>query len=258
MKKELIKAKILQKREVVPNIYEMVIDANNALKESKAGQFIHIKCGDGVYLRRPISICEVFEDKLRFLFEVKGKGTRLLAEKSVGDKLDLLGPLGNGFSTAKVYQNPVVIGGGIGTYPLLQVAKEINPITILGFRTQSLVTLEEDFRKVSKDVIITTDDGSYGKQGLVTERLNEVLQQTNVDAIFVCGPMPMIKAVRKIALEHDIFCQVSLEERMACGIGACLCCATKVKNPADDTDYNYFHVCKAGPVFNAKEVLLDE
>lgn len=258
MKKELVKAKILQKREVVPNIFEFIIDADNSLRESKAGQFIHIKCGDGVFLRRPISICELFENKLRFLFEVKGKGTVELAQKEQGDILDILGPLGIGFSTKKVYKNPVVIGGGIGIYPLLQVAKEVNPTAILGFRKKDLVTLEEDFKKVSKDVIISTDDGSYGRKGLVTESLTELLSDKEVDAIFVCGPMPMIKAVRKIALEYDIFCEVSLEERMACGIGACLCCATKVKIPVVGEDYTYFHVCKAGPVFNAKEVMLDD
>ena len=258
MKKELVKTKILQKREVAPNIFEFIIDADNALRESKAGQFIHIKCGDGVYLRRPISICELFENKLRFLFEVKGEGTRELAENEQGDFLDILGPLGIGFTTNKTYQTPVVIGGGIGIYPLLQVAKEVNPITILGFRNKSLITLEDDFKKVSKDVIITTDDGSYGRKGLVTDSLCEILSKKTVDAIFVCGPMPMIKAVRKIALEHNIFCEVSLEERMACGIGACLCCATKVKSPVVGEDYTYFHVCKAGPVSDAKEVMLDE
>ncbi len=258
MKKTLVKSQMLEKRQVVPNIYEMVIDADNALRDSKAGQFIHIKCGDSVYLRRPISICEFYDNKLRFLFEVKGEGTKLLSQKQAGEYLDVLGPLGNGFSTKKVYQNPVIVGGGIGTYPLLQVAKEINPITILGFRNKELVTLEKDFEKVSKKVMISTDDGSYGRQGLVTDSLKEVLSQQTVDAIFVCGPMPMIKAVRSIALEHDIFCEVSLEERMACGIGACLCCATKAKSPVIGEEYTYFHVCKSGPVFNAKEVMLDE
>lgn len=258
MKRELVRTKILQKKEVAPHIFEYIIDADNALQNSKAGQFIHVKCGDGVYLRRPISICEIFEKKLRFLFEVKGEGTRELAEKAVGDFLDVLGPLGIGFTTNQAYQNPVVIGGGIGIYPLLQVAKEVNPIAILGFRNQSLVTLEEDFQKVCQKVIVTTDDGSYGKKGLVTDRLREILEEKTADAIFVCGPMPMIRAVREIALEHQIFCEVSLEERMACGIGACLCCATKVKSPMAGEEYTYFHVCKAGPVFNAKEVMLDD
>ena len=256
--REVIKTKILSKKELVPNIYEMIVDADNQLNTAKAGQFIHISCEGDTFLRRPISICEIFDNKLRFIFEVRGKGTKLLAEKNEGDVIDLLGPLGNGFTVDKKYKNPVVIGGGIGIYPLLETAKQINATAILGFRTKELVTLEEDFKKHCNRVYITTDDGSYQRNGRVTDVLAELLLTEDIDAIFACGPMPMLKALKPIAANNGIYLEVSLEERMACGIGACLCCATKVSDKEMEEGYNFAHVCKHGPVFNAKEVLFND
>jgi len=253
----VVKTKILKKKEIAEGIFEFIIDADNDLKKSKAGQFIHVKCGGDTYLRRPISICEIKDNTLRFIFQVRGKGTKALSEYKEGDIIDLMGPLGGtGFSVDKEYKNPVVIGGGIGIYPLLQVAKETNANAILGFRNKDFVTLETDFKKVSKRVFITTDDGSYERKGLVTDVLSELIATEEVDAIFACGPLPMLKAVKKIAEENNIFAEVSLEERMGCGIGACLCCATKVKDEELEDGYTYSHVCSHGPVFNAGEVIL--
>lgn len=253
----VIQTKILKKRELVKDIFEFVIDADNPLKDSKAGQFIHVKCGGNTYLRRPISICEIKDNTLRFIFQVRGKGTKALSQYNEGDIIDLMGPLGgNGFTTDKEYKNAVVIGGGIGIYPLLQVAKETNAKAILGFRGKDFVTLEEDFKNVCKEVYITTDDGSYERKGLVTEVLSELIKKEEIDVIFACGPTPMLRAVKKIAEENNIYLEVSLEERMGCGIGACLCCATKVKDSDLEEGYTHAHVCSHGPVFDSKEVIL--
>ncbi len=253
---EVINAEILGKKEIAKDIFEFIIDADNKLGKAKAGQFIHLKCDNSVFLRRPISISEIKNNTLRFIFQIRGKGTLALSKFKVGDKLNILGPLGNGFSVDKEYKNPVVIGGGIGIYPLLETAKKTGADAILGFRNKDFVTLEEDFKKVCKNVYITTDDGSYVRKGLVTDVLKEVIKEKEVDAIFACGPMPMLKAVKEIAKENNIFLEVSLEERMGCGIGACLCCATPVKDSELEEGYTYAHVCSHGPVFNADEVML--
>ncbi len=254
---EVIISEILSKREIANGIFEFVIDADNKLGQAKAGQFIHVKCDNTVFLRRPISICEIKNNTLRFIFQVRGKGTNALSGFNVGDKLNVLGPLGNGFSVDKEYKHPVVIGGGIGIYPLLQTAKMLKSAdAILGFRNKDFVTLEEDFEKVCSNLYITTDDGSYVRKGLVTEVLEEVIKKGEVDGIFACGPMPMLKAVKEIAQKHGIFLEVSLEERMGCGIGACLCCATPVVDSELEEGYTYAHVCSHGPVFNSSEVIL--
>ena len=253
---DVIISEILQKKEIAKDIFEFIIDADNKLGTAKAGQFIHVKCDNSVYLRRPISICEIKNNTLRFIFQVRGKGTLALSKFNVGDKLSVLGPLGNGFSVDKECKKPVVIGGGIGIYPLLETAKKLKADAILGFRSKDFVTLEEDFNKVCNNVYITTDDGSYVRKGLVTEVLLELIEKGEVDAIFACGPMPMLKAVKEVAEKHNIFLEVSLEERMGCGIGACLCCATPVKDAELEEGYTYAHVCSHGPVFNADEVIL--
>lgn len=254
---KLTETKILKKNEIAKGIFEFIIEANGDLKNSKAGQFIHVKCGKENYLRRPISICEIMPDTIRFIFQVRGKGTSALSKYKEGDILDVMGPLGGtGFSVQNEYKNPVVIGGGIGIYPLLQVAKETNANAILGFRNKDFVTLETDFKKAAKKVFITTDDGSYERKGLVTDVLKELIETEEVDAIFACGPTPMLKAIVKIAEDNNIYTEVSLEERMGCGIGACLCCATKVKDSELEEGFTYSHVCSHGPVFNAREVML--
>ncbi|MBR4892576.1 MAG: dihydroorotate dehydrogenase electron transfer subunit [Clostridia bacterium] len=253
---EVINSEILSKREIAKDIFEFIIDADNKLGTAKAGQFIHVKCDNSVYLRRPISICEIKNNTLKFIFQVRGKGTLALSKFSVGNTLSVLGPLGNGFSVDKEYKNPVVIGGGIGIYPLLQTAKMVKADAILGFRNKDFVTLEEEFRSVCKEVYITTDDGSYVRKGLVTEVLEELIKEKEIDAIFACGPMPMLKAVKVIGEKYNIFTEVSLEERMGCGIGACLCCATPVVDSELEEGYTYAHVCSHGPVFNINEVIL--
>ncbi len=225
--------------------------------KAAVGQFLHIRCG-GFTLRRPISICNIGEDTLRFVFEVRGEGTRVLADTKVGDTLDIVGPCGSGFYNIDTSLRAALIGGGIGTPPLLPLAKIFgkNATAILGFRSENQLILKEDYENTGADVIITTDDGSVGRKAFTTEVLKELVDEGKIDVIYACGPTPMLKGVQKIALENNIACQLSLEERMACGVGACLACATAVKDETKEEGFRYAHVCKYGPVIDAKEAIL--
>lgn len=220
----------------------------------RAGQFLHIQCGEGHLLRRPISVCLCMEDAphdtARIVFEVRGEGTRWLAQRQVGDKLNVLGPLGNGFQITPE-DRLLLVGGGIGVPPLLgQAAYTAKKATaVLGFRSADRAMLVEDYQNYCKEVYLCSDDGSMGRHGFVDTQLRDILEKDkDFTAILVCGPKPMLKNVAKVAAEYGVPCQVSLEERMACGVGACLGCAVQM---ADGT---MKHVCKDGPVFDAKEV----
>lgn len=219
-----------------------------------AGQFLHIACGEGLLLRRPISVCMVQEDEpcdtARIVFEVRGEGTQWLAQRQVGDKLNVLGPLGNSFAVAP-NDRLLLVGGGIGVPPLLGQAALTakNSTAVLGFRSADRAMLEEDYRDCCENVYLCSDDGSLGRHGFVDAQLKDILEQDkNFTAVLACGPKPMLKNVAKVAARYGVPCQVSLEERMACGVGACLGCAVQM---ADGT---MKHVCKDGPVFDAKEV----
>ena len=235
-------------------LYQLVLDAPQIAAAAQCGQFVHIACGEGNLLRRPISICEAGEGRLRIVFQVKGEGTRWLAARKTGDTLDVLGPLGHGFDTAALGARPVFLGGGIGVPPMLQAAKCAKaagaaPRAVLGFRNKGAVILEEDFRAVC-ETFVTTDDGSYARHGFVTDVLKELV--ADATGVAACGPKPMLKAIAAIAKQAGLPCQVSMEERMGCGIGACLVCACALK--AENGETRYGHVCKDGPVFNAEEV----
>ena len=235
-------------------LYQLVLNAPQIAAAAQCGQFVHIACGEGNLLRRPISICEAGEGRLRIVFQVKGSGTEWLADRKEGDTLDVLGPLGHGFDTAALGARPVLIGGGIGVPPMLQAAKCAKaagaaPRAVLGFRNQGAVILEEDFRAVC-ETFVTTDDGSYARHGFVTDVLKELV--ADATGVAACGPKPMLKAIAAIAKQAGLPCQVSMEERMGCGIGACLVCACALK--AENGETRYGHVCKDGPVFNAEEV----
>ena len=235
-------------------LYQLVLNAPQIAAAAQCGQFVHIACGEGNLLRRPISICEAGEGRLRIVFQVKGSGTEWLADRKEGDTLDVLGPLGHGFDTAALGARPVLIGGGIGVPPMLQAAKCAKaagaaPRAVLGFRNRGAVILEEDFRAVC-ETFVTTDDGSYARHGFVTDVLQELV--ADATGVAACGPKPMLKAIAAIAKQAGLPCQVSMEERMGCGIGACLVCACALK--AENGETRYGHVCKDGPVFNAEEV----
>ena len=242
---------LVKKEQPKEHIYDFTVLCPEMAEQAKAGQFLHILCGGDAYLRRPISICDVTEGKyLRFIFEVRGEGTKSLAEKKVGEGIDILGPLGNGFSLHQEdAEDALLIGGGIGIFPLLNLAKELGnkPNVILGFRNKDAVMMEEEFSAASSKLMIATDDGSYGFHGLVTDLLKQQMETGRVSRIYTCGPIPMMRAIAEIAKEHNIPVQVSLEERMGCGVGACVTCTCMVNGGRK-------RVCKDGPVFDGAEV----
>lgn len=230
------------------------------------GQFLHILCGEHT-LRRPISICDcdVASGSIRILFEVRGEGTAWLAGRKAGEEIDVLGPVGHGFllkpselqaaGYQKPFTAPVFVGGGIGVPPLLFAARQVNhPSAVLGFRSADRVILQDDFAALG-NTIIATEDGSSGVHGFVTKPLEELIVAGKADILYACGPTPMLKSVKSLAEKYNIPCQLSLEARMACGVGACLGCACKTR--IHDTE-QYSHVCKNGPVFWSKEVCFDE
>lgn len=253
--KQTENCRLISKNEIADGIFDFVIESENIASQTQCGQFLHIDCGDKSFLRRPISICDAYDNAVRFIFEVKGEGTKELSKKKVGDTINIIGPLGNGFTIKEKYKNPVIIGGGIGVFPLYKLAKEIggNAVTFLGFRNQERVVMEQEFDEVSKLCIVGTDDGSYGYNGYIANAMEGYIKNSPCDCVFSCGPMPMLKAVKQIAERNGIECQLSLEQRMGCGIGACLVCVCETIFEGTN---QYMRVCKNGPVFDSKVVKL--
>lgn len=219
--------------------------------EIACGQFVHIKCGDAHLLRRPISICTWQENCLRVVFEVRGEGTRWLSQRQVGSQIDILGPVGHGFDIAG--EKLLLVGGGIGVPPMLGCAQAVaarggRAVAALGFRDAAHSMLLPQFEACCHQVSVISDDGSTGRKGFVTELVEEQLATGGFDAVLACGPKAMLKGVAAVAQAHGVPCQVSLEERMGCGVGACLVCACQT------ADGQMRHVCKDGPVFPAQEV----
>lgn len=255
-------AELVNKEQVIDGVYKFSVKAESIVKTSKPGNFIEIRVTDGIdpFLRRPISIYNLEKDKgiLEFIFQVKGKGTEILSRKEVGDKIDIIGPLGFGTFNFDKYNKIAVIGGGIGIFPLYELSKEAKRSgrtvdCYLGFRNKNLVMLEKEFEDVTDNLVICTDDGSYGESGFAIDKLINDMEKEKYECIYACGPTPMLRAVKKYADENNIKCQVSLEEKMGCGLGVCLGCAVRKAGSPDDAP-EYFHVCKGGPVFNSKDV----
>lgn len=257
--------RVVSKQEIAENIFKLTMESDTISVDAKPGQFVNIKCGGDTQtlLRRPVSICAADRRNGTYdlVFQVKGEGTALLALKKPGEVLDILGPLGNGFDLNVRLSRIAVIGGGIGIFPLLFVLNESKAIVkraYLGFRTKKLVMLEEEFKQSASSLEITTDDGSYGKRGLITELLKRDMATCQFDMIYSCGPVPMLKKVIETASENGMDCQVSLEQRMGCGFGACLVCACKTRAADGENGWQYSHVCKDGPVFSGKDVMFQE
>ena len=246
---------ILRKEQLNPTTFSFLVKSETAVQTMKGGQFANL-LADGKTLRRPISVRDFdrTEGWIRFVFEVRGEGTGILSRKSEGDSLDILAPLGNGFSVDPS-EKAVFVGGGIGVPPLLGASKAYggNATVLLGFRSRSAMILTEDFKASGADLRIATDDGSFGHHGFVTQLLEQRLDEADCDAVYACGPKPMLMLTAAAAEKRGIRCMVSLEERMACGIGACLGCACKTRR--EDGSETYRHVCKNGPVFDSREVI---
>ena len=250
------KCKIISKEWLNPDAVFLVLEVGDMVRTSfrAPGQFVHIKCGDGLLLRRPISVCSCMEDKpddlLSIVFEVRGEGTEWLANRPVGHSLDVLGLAGNGFSM-KPEGRYLLVGGGIGVPPMMGCAQYSGgkSTAIVGFRSKDKAILLPQLEDSCAKVLIATDDGSLGYHGFVDAMVRqELAEDSHYDAVLACGPKLMLRNVAKAAEEFGVPCQVSMEERMGCGVGACLVCA------CDMADGSRKHVCKDGPVFDSKEV----
>lgn len=258
--KQKISCVIDSQREIAPNIYDMWISTELA-KQAKPGQFVCIYPKDkSTLLPRPISICEVDEgrEKLRIVYRIAGKGTKEFSGYKAGEEIAVLGTLGNGFPLEEADKKRVfLMGGGIGIPPMVQLAKEIksgfNPVelsSIIGYRDKDTF-LREDLEAYSR-VFIATEDGSVGTRGNV---MNAILENAlEADVIFACGPMPMLRAIKAYAEERKIAAYISLEEHMACGVGACLGCVVKTKEIDHHSHVHNGRICTDGPVFEAGEV----
>ncbi len=249
------KCKIVSKQ-MMGDAVHMVLEVGDMVRTSfkNPGQFVHIKCGEGLLLRRPISVCTCMEDQpedtLSIVFEVRGEGTDWLAKREVGEELDVLGLAGNGF-TMKPDGRYLLVGGGIGIPPMLGCAQYTTgrSTAILGGRSADKIILQDCFADACAKVLVATDDGSLGHHGFVDALVRQVLEQDCAyDGVLTCGPKPMLRNVAKVAEEFGVACFVSMEERMGCGVGACLVCA------CDMADGTRKHACKDGPVFDSKEV----
>lgn len=245
---------LIERQELGRNTYLLRLQAleGQSLPPIQAGQFVQVlPPGGHTLLRRPISICTYLAEQreLWLLVARVGRGTAAIIDTEPGATLDLILPLGNSFGIDRS-QRPLLIGGGVGIAPMLALARAfvgigIRPTVLLGGRSSEYVVLREDFEAIA-DVLITTDDGSLGYRGRVTD--HPEMQTGAYDALYCCGPHPMMRAVAELAERRGIYCEVSLENTMACGIGACLCCVQ------DTYEEGNVCVCTEGPIFNSKAI----
>lgn len=253
--KEKSLGKVLSQREIATNIYDMWIETQLA-KQAHPGQFIGVfPKNKSTILPRPISICEVNEQKtaLRIVYRIAGQGTKEFSAYGKGDEVEILGILGNGFPLeAGKGKKVFLMGGGIGVPPILQLAKELEAQkqVVVGYRDGNLF-LKEDLDKYS-EVYVATEDGSVGTKGNVINAIEE--NALDAEVIYACGPMPMLRAIKRYAEKQQIKAYISLEEHMACGVGACLGCVVKTKEVDHHSHVHNARICTDGPVFDAEEV----
>jgi dihydroorotate dehydrogenase electron transfer subunit len=281
-------SRIVSNKRITENCWRVVLDSPQISSEVKPGQFIHVKAGgkNGPLFRRPFSVFRRVPLKgdhlgIEIVYKVIGTGTRLMTELRKGDTLDIIGPLGHGFERRKDKPVQVIVAGGTGAACLFLLADEISKAglqlkILLGADTKASVLLKKEYVSLKGEVMVSTDDGTYGYHGFVTQMLDQGLHEGKIStdcAIYSSGPEPMLKALASICQRYDIPGQVSMERHMMCGIGACLACVCKVdpvpisKNRdlgsshiqfVSDKDFGYALVCKDGPVFNLNEVRFDE
>ena len=257
------KCRVLDHQQLSPQHYKLTLASPYISSHAEPGQFVNVKCAEGYdpLLRRPLSIHRISKEHKRFelLYEVVGKGTELLSHSSVGSEIDILGPLGKGFTVNPDKKISILVAGGMGVAPLLFLAEYLkNKVKVLyiliGAKSRDLVLCEEEFKNISDQVLIATDDGSYGKKGFISDLLLNFLndqlgtRDAGLATIYSCGPQPMLRAISDLAFQKKIDCQVSMEQKMACGIGTCLGCVIQTKD-------GYKKVCDEGPVFDGKDII---
>lgn len=253
MKKLVVVGKILANEAINANVKRMVIEAPQIAEAAQPGQFVHVKKPDSVnFLRRPFSIADADRENgtITLIYRIVGKGTAEYAAMKVGEAFSILGPIGNGFALKD--GRPLLIGGGVGIAPLIYLSRQLKdqkPILLIGGKNKDEVFWEKYLQEFADKIYITTDDGSVGFKGFTVQLLPQILAENNIEHIYTCGPNIMMEGVAKLAHEHDIDCQVSLEKRMACGIGVCLGCTFE-----DKLTGKRRKVCTEGPVFASKEV----
>lgn len=236
--------KIIENTPLTESVYKMVLSGDTSAI-TECGQFINIKL-EGKYLRRPISVCDCDGGTVTILYKVVGGGTEQMAQMMVGETLDVLTGLGNGYDTSLSGNSPVLVGGGVGVPPLYMLAKKLiregkTVSVILGFNTKNEIFYEDEFKALGATVYVTTVDGSYGTKGFVTDALKDI----DYSYFYSCGPEPMLKALYKVSNTSG---QLSFEERMGCGFGACMGCSCK-------TITGYKRICKDGPIMLKEEIL---
>lgn len=246
------KATVLSQKQIGSDIYDMILSVGEMAKDAKPGQFISMYSNDpSKLLPRPISICGIDKEKetLRVVYRAVGEGTKEFSQMVPGDTLDVIGVLGNGFTMKG--KKAILMGGGIGIPPMLELAKQLDceKTAVLGYRDE--IFLADEFKEVIP-LAIASEDGKTGTKGNVLDAVRE--NKITGDIIYACGPMPMLKAIKAYAEEMGMEAQISLEERMACGIGACLACVCKSTEVDHHTYVHNKRICKDGPVFDAKEV----
>ncbi|MBE7079744.1 MAG: dihydroorotate dehydrogenase electron transfer subunit [Clostridiales bacterium] len=246
-------ATIVKNEPIADNVYAITFDLGEPAK-ARCGQFGNISVGGTHLLRRPIAICKLDGNTVTFCYQIKGEGTQRLKTLGVGEKLNVLMPLGNGFYVEENEKKIALVGGGVGVFPLISVLREYGMekeiSAYIGYRNKGAVCGVEEFEKAYKFVAVT-DDGSYGeKMNAVQAFQADLAKGKRPDVVLACGPTPMLRALIKVVKEENLPCYVSLEERMGCGIGACLVCV------CDMTNGKKARVCKDGPVFSADSVVL--
>jgi len=267
---------VVANEKIAPGHWCLTVKAPRVSRKARPGQFAQIECcPDGAFLLpRPFSFLSVEKDRFSVLYQVVGKGTRLLAAKKKGELLKVLGPLGNGFSPAKKKGDLfLLIGGGVGIPPLAHLARNLldkrickkeDLRVLLGARSKDLVLCEKEFKHLGVSVETATDDGSKGKKGFVTDLFSSRLCSVDPFRVqtFACGPTPMLRAVSILAMKFGVRCEISLETPMACGFGACMGCAVKVREgeacgceSGGQKKFKYALACKEGPVFKAEKIL---
>lgn len=252
--------KILSNAHLKERYFKLSFQDRELARKATPGQFIHVRvASDGEpLLRRPFSIHRVSNGKVEILYTIVGKGTEKFSQKKSGESLDIIGPLGNGFTFGTKHQTPntkpILIAGGMGVAPLLFLAEKLvrnHPLVLIGAKTKNHILCENEFKKLGCEIRIATDDGSRGFKGYVSELFKKVLLTVDcrLSTIYACGPRLMLKEIRKLCSTKNIPCQASFEENIACGLGACLGCAVKTKT-------GFKRVCFDGPVFDIKEVII--